>query len=73
MTANNLTFEQIKELAEIATKNKCDFELNILGEDINIYINQHEKSSVTTTSPYYPQIYYNNDPLKINLTNTTTT
>ena len=65
MNAKNLTFEQIKELAEIATKNSCDFELSISGEDVNIHIKQPAQAPVTTTSPYYPQISYINDPFKV--------
>lgn len=67
MNANNLTFEQIKELAEIAAKNKCNFNLDISGENINIYINQPEKSSVTTINPYTSQIYYANDTSDITI------
>jgi hypothetical protein len=57
MNANNLTFEQIKELAEIAAKNKCDFNLDMSGEDINIYINQNKENTVTQI-PYNPYIPY---------------
>lgn len=67
MNANNLTFEQIKELAEIAAKNKCNFNLDISGENINIYINQPEKSSVTTINPYTSQIYCGNDTSDITI------
>ena len=65
MNAKNLTFEQIKELAEIATKNNCDFELGISGEDVNIHIKQPAQAPVTTTSPYYPQISYGDYPFNI--------
>ena len=53
MKASNLTWEQIKELAEMALKNKCDFSLDITDGDMNVCISQTDdpKYSKITLSP----------------------
>lgn len=53
MKASNLTWEQIKELAEMAITNKCDFSLDITDGDMNVCITHTDdpKYSRITLSP----------------------
>lgn len=57
MKANNLTWEQIKELAEMALKNKCDFSLDTTNGDMNVCITQTDDpkfSKISLTPSFVP-------------------
>ena len=52
MDVNNLSWEQIKELAEIAIKNGSDFSLTLCADgDCSLDISKHDyrMTSITTT------------------------
>ncbi len=54
MDVKNLSWEQIKELAEIAMKNGSDFSLTLCADgDCSLDISKHDYriTSTTTTSP----------------------
>jgi hypothetical protein len=54
MDVKNLSWEQIKELAEIAMKNENDFSLTLCADgDCSLDISKHDYriTSTTTTSP----------------------
>ena len=54
MDAKNLSWEQIKELAEIAMKNGSDFSLTLCADgDCSLDISKHDYriTPITTTNP----------------------
>ena len=54
MDVKNLSWEQIKELAELAMKNGSDFSLTLCADgDCSLDISKHDYTitSTTTTSP----------------------
>lgn len=54
MNVNNLSWEQIKELAEIAMKNGSNFSLTLCADgDCSVDISKHDyrTTPITTTNP----------------------
>lgn len=61
MNVKNLSWKQIKELAEMAMKNGNDFSLTLCADgDCSLDISKHDYS--ITSIPTYPSITYNNSP-----------
>lgn len=52
MNIKNLSWEQIKELAEMAIKNGCDFSLMLEADgDCSVDISKHDYSYITVPTP----------------------
>lgn len=67
MDVKNLSWEQIKELAEMAIKNGSDFSLMLETDgDCSVNISKHDYriTPITTTSP---SITWNNSTTPINI------
>lgn len=55
MDAKNLSWEQIRELAEIAIKNESDFSLTLCADgDCSLDISKHDYTRITTNSTITP-------------------
>ncbi len=64
MNVNNLSWEQIKELAELAMKNGSDFSLTLCADgDCSVDISKHDYG--TTPIITTPSITWNNSPTPI--------
>lgn len=52
MDVKNLSWEQIKELAEMAIKNGSDFSLTLCADgDCSVDISKHDYNYITATTP----------------------
>lgn len=56
MKANNLTWEQIKELAEMAENAGSDFKLTINNEGMEVDIKSNKPNIGITSTPYVQAI-----------------
>ena len=61
MTTENLTWAQIKELAEMAQNSGSDFVLNISNTGMEVKIKPNTPRITTTTSPSFPVTFCGND------------
>ena len=63
MDVKNLSWEQIKELAEIAMKNGSDFSLSLCANgDFSVDISKHDYTITPITTTTTPTITWSSDP-----------